>query len=170
MGTVNYMAPEQHTDAKRVDYRTDLYACGVIFYECITGDLPIGRYALPVEGGIDLPDSVDKCILKALARSPDNRFQSAGEFDTALAQIEKDLEMSDKKEASIKPGANLGGVFSRQFAAKKNPQELSEDNAWYQGELVLFLSRVVRSPLLWALLTLTLGLILGVLLEAETLS
>ncbi len=100
MGTVNYMAPEQHTDAKYVDHRSDLYACGVMFYELITGDLPIGRYFLPKERDIKVPESVDKCILKSLARSPGNRFQSASEFDTVLAQIEKDLEtfeVSEKK-------------------------------------------------------------------------
>src|SRR5690606_37393142 len=59
MGTVNYMAPEQRTDAKRVDQRADLYAAGVIFYELLTGDLPIGRFALPTERGFGVSKSVD---------------------------------------------------------------------------------------------------------------
>ena len=68
MGTVNYLAPEQRTDAKRVDQRADLYAAGVIFYELLTGNLPLGRFALPTERGVPVPLSVDRCIVRALAR------------------------------------------------------------------------------------------------------
>ncbi|MDA0713489.1 MAG: serine/threonine-protein kinase, partial [bacterium] len=68
MGTVNYMAPEQHDDAKRVDFRSDLYACGVILYECITGDLPLGRFLFPTERGLRVPVSIDICLAKALSR------------------------------------------------------------------------------------------------------
>jgi serine/threonine protein kinase len=91
MGTVNYMAPEQHVDAKRVDFRTDLYACGVILYECITGDLPLGRFLLPTERGVFVPPSVDLCLAKALARPLEERYQSVSEFDIALAKIEDEL-------------------------------------------------------------------------------
>lgn len=93
MGTVNYMAPEQHVDAKRVDFRSDLYAAGVILYECLTGDLPLGRFAMPREKGVAVPPSVDACLIKALARLPAERFQDAQEFDAALAQIEGELEI-----------------------------------------------------------------------------
>src|SRR6185295_2367701 len=44
MGTVNYMAPEQRRDAKNVDGRADLYSVGVMLYELLTGELPIGRF------------------------------------------------------------------------------------------------------------------------------
>jgi serine/threonine protein kinase len=94
MGTVNYMAPEQHIDAKRVDHRSDLYAAGVIIYECLTGDLPLGRFAMPREKGVAVPPSVDTCLIKALARLPQERFQSAEEFDTALGIIETELACS----------------------------------------------------------------------------
>ena len=91
MGTVNYMAPEQRTDAKRVDQRADLYAAGVIFYELLTGDLPLGRFALPTERGFGVPASVDAVVVKALARNADERYFSAGDFDMALAGIEREL-------------------------------------------------------------------------------
>ena len=91
MGTVNYMAPEQRTDAKRVDQRADLYAAGVIFYELLTGDLPLGRFALPTERGFGVPASVDAVVVKALARNADERYFSAGDFDMALASIEREL-------------------------------------------------------------------------------
>lgn len=91
MGTVNYMAPEQRTDAKRVDQRADLYAAGVIFYELLTGDLPLGRFALPTERGFGVPASVDAVVVKALARNADERYFTAAEFDSALASIEREL-------------------------------------------------------------------------------
>ncbi len=96
MGTVNYMAPEQRTDAKRVDQRADLYAAGVIFYELITGDLPLGRFALPTERGFGVPTSVDAVVIKALARNPDERYFTAAEFDSALASIERELGVVSK--------------------------------------------------------------------------
>jgi serine/threonine protein kinase len=91
MGTVNYMAPEQRTDAKRVDQRADLYAAGVILYELLTGDLPLGRFALPTEKGLNVPASVDRLIIKALARNAEERFQHAREFDAAVAAIEAEI-------------------------------------------------------------------------------
>ncbi len=91
MGTVNYMAPEQRTDAKRVDQRADLYAAGVIFYELLTGDLPLGRFALPTERGVSGPASIDKVIVRALARNPNERYQQAAEFDADLRAIEAEL-------------------------------------------------------------------------------
>ncbi len=91
MGTVNYMAPEQRTDAKRVDQRADLYAAGVILYELLTGDLPLGRFNLPTEKGLNVPPSVDRLIIKALARNAEERFQNAREFDAAIAVIEAEV-------------------------------------------------------------------------------
>jgi serine/threonine protein kinase len=97
MGTVNYMAPEQRLDAKRVDHRADIYSCGVMLYELITGDLPLGRFALPTEKGASVPASLDDCIVKALARQPSERYQQALEMDEALALVSRDVrEMTEK--------------------------------------------------------------------------
>jgi len=103
MGTVNYMAPEQHTDAKRVDHRTDLYACGVILYECLTGELPLGRYLLPTEKGIGVPKSLDDLLLATLARDPKNRIDSAQEFLSSLKRIEEELEEVEKSKINTQP-------------------------------------------------------------------
>ncbi len=98
MGTVNYMAPEQRTDAKRVDQRADIYAAGVIFYELLTGDLPLGRFALPTERGFGVPTSVDKVVERALARNADERYLTAAEFDAALAAVERELGLASIPE------------------------------------------------------------------------
>jgi predicted Zn finger-like uncharacterized protein len=104
MGTVNYMAPEQRTDAKRVDHRADIYSAGVMFYEMLTGDLPLGRFALPTERGLAVPASIDRIIVKALARSADERYQHALHFDAELAAVEAELRreaVGTRHEAAV---------------------------------------------------------------------
>lgn len=101
MGTVNYMAPEQRTDAKRVDARADIYASGVILYELLTGDLPLGRFKLPTERGLALPRSVDEVLARALDRERDRRPATAQEFDKFLAAVEADLAATASQDTVV---------------------------------------------------------------------
>ena len=93
MGTVNYMAPEQRTDAKRVGPQADVYAAGVILYELLTGDLPLGRFKMPTErpGLAHLPPAIDDVLARALDRDPERRYPSAHDFDRDLARVEAEL-------------------------------------------------------------------------------
>jgi serine/threonine protein kinase len=100
VGTPEYMAPEQAT-AKTADHRADIYALGIVLYEMITGrkpytaDTPMAvlimhaRDPLPRPSKFisGIPNAVEKVLIKALAKSPDNRYQSMAEMVTALERL-----------------------------------------------------------------------------------
>ncbi len=79
MGTVNYMAPEQRKDAKHVDGRADLYSLGVILFELLTGELPIGRFKLPSERIAGLDPRVDALVTHSLESDREARYQRAAD-------------------------------------------------------------------------------------------
>ncbi len=183
MGTVNYMAPEQRLDAKRVDQRADLYAAGVILYELLTGDLPLGRFALPRERGLPLPESVDDCVHKALARAADERFQSAALLDEALARIQAELsraasmdtlvgrsllmdsEAEDDGDDEDAPLEEISGSV-RSLA----PRISSSEKSTASGKNVEWHTAppwVKRPELLWGVLALALGAGAGVFLSVD---
>jgi serine/threonine protein kinase len=84
MGTLLYMAPEQMKQAHSVDHRADLYSLGVVLYEMLTGELPLGRFAPPShKAAVD--EGVDQVVLRALAREPAERYQDAGAFKQDVA-------------------------------------------------------------------------------------
>jgi len=84
MGTAHYMSPEQMRDVASVDHRSDIYSLGVVFYEMLTGELPVGQFKPPSELGDGVPPAVDDVVNRALAPEPDERFKSVGELRAAL--------------------------------------------------------------------------------------
>jgi serine/threonine protein kinase len=100
MGTLGYMSPEQLM-GRQVDYRSDIFSCGILFYELLTGEsafsgtnkastmYKVVHTELPPASKIcpTVPASFDPVLAKALAKNPEERFGSAQEFAQAINAI-----------------------------------------------------------------------------------
>ena len=84
MGTWNYMAPEQKERPTEVDHRADIYSLGVVIYEMLTGELPLGRFQVPsAKSSID--SRLDEVVMRALEKEPERRYQHASDFKSGFA-------------------------------------------------------------------------------------
>lgn len=100
IGTPAYMAPEQGMSG-RIDGRSDLYALGVLFYQLVTGalpfdsDTPVAVILMHINDPVppvveklpDLPEGIEAFMQKAMAKDPDERFQTGSEFCDALSEM-----------------------------------------------------------------------------------
>jgi predicted Ser/Thr protein kinase len=86
MGTLHYMAPEQMRGAAAVDHRADIYSLGVVFYEMLTGNLPVGRFEPPSKK-VQIDVRLDEVVLRSLENEPGRRYQQVSEVKTELEAI-----------------------------------------------------------------------------------
>lgn len=116
MGTPNYMSPEQ-CSGQVMDSRSDLFSIAVVLYELLTGEKAFSGNSVhatmmklvqtnpepPSVFNPSLPKSLDAVIVKALSKSPDERFQSAAEFASALEPF-RTGSSKGAKEAAVSQG------------------------------------------------------------------
>jgi eukaryotic-like serine/threonine-protein kinase len=132
IGTAQYLSPEQARGAP-VDQRSDIYSVGVLLYELLTGAVPFTGDT-PVEIAMkhlsavpeppskkrpDVPRGLDLAVIRALAKDPEDRFQSAEEMDAELARIEQGFRVSD--ETADAATAVLAGAGIDTTAVRKAP-------------------------------------------------
>jgi serine/threonine-protein kinase len=107
MGTAQYLSPEQARGAP-VTASSDLYSVGIVLYEMLTGRVPFtGDSAIeiamkhlndwpkpPSKVRPEIPEDIDRIVLRALAKAPEERYQSAEEFIEDLVRVEAGLPIS----------------------------------------------------------------------------
>ena len=113
LGTLGYMSPEQLADARSVDGRSDIFSVGAILYEMYTqtppfADETVGMTIMkilsqepvpPKQINPEIPDDLEKIIMKALQKKPDMRYQKAKEMSVELESLLK----KDKKNLNLCP-------------------------------------------------------------------
>jgi serine/threonine protein kinase len=118
-----YFAPEKLSQTGEIDERSDIYSLGVILYEMLAGEVPYTGES-PAEilekqeseppkpltaFRDDLPDELEPIVLRALAKDPDMRYQSADEFSDDLAKVAKDFDETNTFIAPARAAAASAG-------------------------------------------------------------
>src|SRR5579859_830651 len=86
VGTPHYMAPEQIEKPQTVDHRADIYSLGVVFYEMLTGELPLGKFAAPSKK-VQIDVRLDELVLHTLEKEPSRRYQQISQVKTDVETI-----------------------------------------------------------------------------------
>ena len=122
VGTPDYMSPEQGKGEK-FDHRSDVYSLGIVLYEMLTGRVPFHAETpmavvlkhiyeplpLPREINPEIPEGVERVVLKALAKAPNDRHQTAGDLAQALQTAIQTAEAEAKLVVAVEqaPGVPI---------------------------------------------------------------
>lgn len=113
IGTPHYMSPEQIEKPQTVDHRADIYSLGVVFYEMLTGELPLGKFSPPSKK-VQVDVRLDEVVLRTLEKEPERRYQQASEVKTRVETIAGTPLQTG--EAAPTPPVEKSDHFWRRFA------------------------------------------------------
>jgi serine/threonine protein kinase len=136
VGTPYYMAPEQARGERKFDLRVDLWAVGVILYECLTGQRPFDAKnynALLVailtanpppvdELKTGIPGSLVRIVYKALAKDPNARFQSAKELQQAIRMISENEGLPQSRRVALYRDPEASPLSSQRIPPLSQPE------------------------------------------------
>jgi serine/threonine protein kinase len=124
MGTINYMSPEQ-AQAGATDQRTDIWSTGVMLYEMVAGKMPFSgatsshtivqileKDPLPLTK--DVPAELERIVLKAMAKDPDERYQTAKDMLIDLRSLKRRLEVQAEIERTSSPSTERPAAIGDQ--------------------------------------------------------
>ncbi len=106
LGSAAYMAPEQHEKPHDVDHRADIYSLGVVIYEMLTGELPLGRFPAPSQRAA-VSARIDEIVLQTLEKERELRQQSAAEVKTDVTRASREAGASTSSTVRHRPPATL---------------------------------------------------------------
>ena len=143
-GTLYYMSPEQIRSLKETDHRTDIYSLGITIYQMITGRIPfdphqtdfdireaIVRRQFPKPSTFNpyLPPEIDDLVMKAIAKNPDDRFQSAVEM---IQEMER---LQDKLKGKLDQEIKYDSDIEKEINYTDYPFNIQEDFSEAASEL-----------------------------------
>ncbi len=160
MGTLRYMAPEQLAGTRSVDHRADIYSLGVVFYELLTGELPIGRFELPSKK-VSIDVRLDEVVLRTLEKEPQHRYQAASEIKSDMDAIASSDDGSLAVTQAVEPTGigNPAGSSMRSTPTKQNPPvwELAARTLLTRRELFGGVERALRPLFRWQIIQIIVG-------------
>src|SRR5689334_23063129 len=137
VGTPQYMAPEQK-DHQRADHRADIYSLGIVLYEMLTGELPADKIELPSRK-VQIDVRLDQIVLRALEKTPELRYQTAGDMRTQIETVLATPGSSGREAAHTVSQPRFLKVCSSTLTT---PAEISTFNGQFflyrtRGQLIL---------------------------------
>lgn len=161
IGTPAYMSPEQIA-GERIDQRTDLYSAGVVLYRMLTGRRPFEGSTVSIMNHIvntppprpsqaaamAIPAGLEAVVIKALAKRPEQRFQSAAEFAKALhaelgraeARVPGTRVAKPNPVDATVPGGSAKRLATRQTGSVPSARARSRAAAWLSAGAVAMLA------------------------------
>jgi len=136
MGTINYMSPEQ-AQAGAIDQRTDIWSTGVMLYEMVSGKMPFSgvtsshtivqileKDPSPLTGDNKVPAELERIVLKAMAKDPDERYQTAKDMLIDLRSLKKQLEVQAEIDRTSSPSTERVRIVGGEAVARQGKKRV----------------------------------------------